>query len=121
MSRLHHLPGLLFISAPCSTQTRTMDQGSMQQMPSEKSSNAINRVAHNVTPALLRRDTRIDAQKTKSLCCVAAGINNTCRSNPEALIPHERLRQAAPADTTLIASDRPHAQPAKEYKHPGSI
>lgn len=65
--------------------------------------------------ALLRNAASVDAQKTKSFCCVAAGITALCCSTTEALIPHEKLREAANPDATLIAQERPPAQPAVGY------
>lgn len=117
MNRAHHLPGLLFLGMPCTASWHTADLGSKPHMTSEESDNAILQADHVTDLALLRGGTRINAQETKSLCCVAAGITSPANAYIKALIPHERLRRAAPADTTLIASDRPHAQPAKGYKH----
>ena len=68
--------------------------------------------------ALLRNTCSINAQKTNSLCCAAAGIAPLCGSNTEVLVPHEKLREAATIDTTLIAQMRPPAQPVVGYKHP---
>lgn len=67
--------------------------------------------------ALLRNSYCITAQEKKSLCCAAAGITALCRSTTEVLVPHEKLREAATTDTTLIAEDRPLAQPAQGYIH----
>lgn len=58
-----------------------------------------------------------DAQETKSLCCAAAGIIAPLSATAEALIPHEKLREAATPDATLIAQDRPPAQPVVGYTH----
>ncbi|MGX0889241.1 hypothetical protein AB7M22_001249 [Pseudomonas sp. ADAK2 TE3594] len=68
--------------------------------------------------ALLRNANSVDAQKTKSLCCAAAGIIDPFSTTAEALIPHEKLREAATPDATLIAQNRPPAQPAVGYMHP---
>lgn len=65
--------------------------------------------------ALLRNTCSINAQKTNSLCCTAAGITALCRSNTEVLVPHKKLREAATTDTTLIAQVRSLAQPAQGY------
>ncbi|WP_202928198.1 hypothetical protein [Pseudomonas chlororaphis] len=67
-------------------------------------------------PALLCNDCGVDAQETKSLCCEAAGIIDPVCATAEALIPHEKLREAASVDATLIAQERPPAQPVVGYK-----
>lgn len=117
MKKANHLPGMLFTGAPCTGHSRAIDQGSTLDATPEESGNAIQQATHCVTTALLCIEPRIDAQRTKSFCCAAAGITTSCSSTQGALIPHKRLRWAAPAETTLIASDRPHAQLAKGYKH----
>ncbi|WP_256584587.1 hypothetical protein [Pseudomonas sp. Irchel 3F5] len=116
MNRAHHLAGLLFLSMPCAGSWHSANLGSKLHVTSEESDNAILQANHVTDLALLRAAARIDAQKTKSLCCIAAGIISPATAYMKALIPHERLRRAAPAETTLIASCRPHAQPAKGYK-----
>jgi hypothetical protein len=65
--------------------------------------------------ALLCNANGVDAQETKSLCCAAAGIIDPLTTTAEALIPHEKLREAATPDATLIAQTRPPAQPAVGY------
>ena len=60
--------------------------------------------------ALLCNASGVDTLETNSLCCAAAGIT-THLSETEALIPHEKLREAATPDATLIAQNRPPAQP----------
>jgi hypothetical protein len=60
----------------------------------------------------------VDAQETKSLWCGAAGITKPVSATAEALIPHEQLREAVHPDATLIAQNRPPAQPALGYTHP---
>ncbi|WP_347929469.1 hypothetical protein [Pseudomonas helvetica] len=65
--------------------------------------------------ALLCNANDVDTQKTKSLCCAAAGITASISATAEALIPHEKLREAATPDATLIAQDRPPAQPVVGY------
>ena len=60
----------------------------------------------------------VDAQKTKSLWCGAAGITKPVSATAEALTPHEKLREAMHPDATLIAQNRPPAQPAAGYTHP---
>lgn len=119
MSRAHNLPGLLFLSMSCTSYWRAADLGSTQQMTSEESDNAAPQADHVTELALLRLIARIDVKKTKSHCCVAAGTISPARAATKVLIPHERLRQATLADTTLIAPDRQHAQPTKGYKHVG--
>lgn len=79
-------------------------------------------MTHALTPhqnqaALLRNTCSITAQKTNSLCCAVAGITALCRSTPEVLIPHEKLRVAATTDTALIAQVRSLAQPAQGCIH----
>lgn len=70
------------------------------------------------TTALLRKETSVDTLETNSLCCAAAGIIAPSISTTEALIPHEKLREAATPNATLNAQNRPPAQLAEGYKHP---
>jgi hypothetical protein len=72
------------------------------------------------TTALLRKETSVDTLETNSLCCAAVGIIATSSSATEALIPHKKLRGAATPNATLIAQNRPPAQPAVGYTHPES-
>ena len=65
--------------------------------------------------ALLCIANDVDAQETKSLCCAAAGITALFSATAETLIPHEKLREAATLDATLIAQNRPPAQPVVGY------
>lgn len=67
--------------------------------------------------ALLCNATGVDALETKSLCCAAAGIIDPLSATAEAFIPHEKLREAATPDATLIAQTRPLAQPVVGYSH----
>ena len=60
----------------------------------------------------------VDAQETKSLCCEAAAITKPFRATAEALVPHEKLREAAHPEATLIAQNRSPAQPAVGYTPP---
>jgi hypothetical protein len=69
------------------------------------------------TTALLRTANGVDPLETNSLCCAAAGIIAPLSAAAEALIPHEKLREAAASDATLIAKNRPHAQPVVGYTH----
>ena len=73
---------------------------------------------HTTQPstALLCNAIRVDAPETKSLCCAAAGIIPPFSATTEVLIPHEKLRDATTTDATLIAQNRPPAQPVKGYK-----
>jgi hypothetical protein len=65
--------------------------------------------------ALLCIANDVDAQETKSLCCAAAGITAPISTTAEALIPHEKLREAATPNATLIAQNRAPAQPVVGY------
>ena len=65
--------------------------------------------------ALLRSSSRVDAPVKNSLCCEAAGIIAPSSTTAEALIPHEKLREAATPNETLIAQNRPPAQPVVGY------
>ena len=67
------------------------------------------------TTALLCEEVSVATLETNSLCCVAAGIIASSSSTTEALIPHEKLRGAATPNATLIAQNRPPAQPAEGY------
>ena len=64
-----------------------------------------------ISTALLRTTKGVDTLETNSLCCAAAGIITPLSATAEAFIPHERLREAATPDATLIAQNRPPAQP----------
>ena len=66
--------------------------------------------------ALLRTANRVDTTETNSLCCAAAGIIVPLSATAEALIPHEKLREAAAPNATLIAQNRPPAQLVQGYK-----
>lgn len=74
---------------------------------------------HNTqsTTALLRKEASVDTIETNSLCCAAAGIITPSSSTTEVLTPHEKLREAAAPDATLIAQNRPPAQLAVGYQH----
>ncbi|WP_256592723.1 hypothetical protein [Pseudomonas sp. 43NM1] len=67
--------------------------------------------------AFLRTAKGVDTRETNSLCCAAAGTIASLSATAEALIPHEKLRGAATPDATLIARDRPPAQPFMGYTH----
>lgn len=76
--------------------------------------------AQNATQAqaaLLRNDGEIATPVKNSLCCAAAGITALSNSTTEGLIPHKKLREAAPPEATLNAQKRPPAQPVVGYIH----
>ncbi|MFK3680659.1 hypothetical protein [Pseudomonas sp. NPDC088890] len=119
--RAHRQPGLLLDSAPRPGHNSFSVQASPQISTPKGSGYAVARAIRDAIPASLRDARSIDAQKTKSLCCKAAGIIQPLISPAEALIPHDKLREAALADATLIARDRPHAQPAEGYTHTPAV
>jgi len=119
--RAHHPTGLLFDSAPCTGHSRLDALASPQISTSEGSGHDVAQAIRDAIPASLRDESRIDTQKTKSLCCEAAGIIPPCSSPTEALTPHDKLREAAPADAKLFAQNRPHAQPAEGYMYPSAV
>lgn len=118
--RANHSTGLLFDSPPRAGHSRPTSV-SLQISASEGSGHDMTQAIRDAIPASLREVSSIDAQKTKSLCCEAAGVIHPLSSPAEALIPHDKLREAAPVDATLIAKNRPHAQPAKGYTHPSAV
>ena len=65
--------------------------------------------------ALLRNANGVDAPEANSLCCAAAGIIAPLSATAGAPLPHEKLREAATAGATLIAQNRPTAQPVVGY------
>lgn len=69
-----------------------------------------------IPAALLRNNNGITTPVKNSLCCAAAGITASSSANAGALIPHEKLREAATPNATLIAQNCPPAQPAKGYE-----
>lgn len=69
-----------------------------------------------IQAALLRNNDEITTPVKNSLCCEAAGITASSSANAEALIPHEKLREAATPKASLIAQNRPPAQLVKGYK-----
>jgi len=71
--------------------------------------------------ALLRSASGGAAPVKNSLCCAAAGITASSNATAEALTPHERLRRAAATEATLIAKNRPLAQPVVGYAHGGRV
>jgi len=66
--------------------------------------------------AFLRAADSVDTLETNSLCCAAAGIIAPSSATAEALIPHEKLREAASLDATLIAQNGMLAQPVEGYR-----
>ncbi|MFT2186336.1 hypothetical protein [Pseudomonas putida] len=120
VGRAHYPTGLLFDSPACAGHSRPTSV-SLQISASEGSGHDVSQAIRDAIPASLREVSSIDAQKTKSLCCEAAGIIHPLSSPAEALIPHDKLREAAPVDATLIAKNRPHAQPAEGYTHPSAV
>ncbi|CAI8808675.1 DUF305 domain-containing protein [Pseudomonas donghuensis] len=119
--RAYRQPGLLCDSAPRAEHSPHFAQASPQSSIPERSGHAIAQTHTDSIPASRRETHSIDAQRTKSLCCEAAGIIQPLSIPSEALIPHDKLREAAPADATLIAEKRSHAQPAEGYTHPSVI
>lgn len=85
---------------------------------SEESGMQMDQHDTQTTTALLRKETSVDTLETNSLCCAAAGIIAPSSSSTGALIPHEKLREAATPNATLNAQNRPPAQLAEGYKHP---
>lgn len=83
----------------------------------EKSGMQAEQFHHQDKAALLCNASRIAAPVNNSLCCTAAGIIALCSSTTEALTPHEKLREAANPDATLIAQIRPPAQLVEGYTH----
>lgn len=119
--RAHHQPGLLFDLLPSATSRTTIMGIPPLGSTTEGSGHATQQEFIEAAPASLREVRAVDAQKTKSLCCEAAGIIPPFSSPAEALIPHVKLREAAPVDGTLIAKNRPHAQPVEGYTHPFAV
>lgn len=118
--RVYYPTGLLFDSLPCSGHGAPTTV-SLQISAPEGSGHKVAEAITEAIPASLREAPCIDAQKTKSVCCEAAGIIHPLSSAAEALIPHDKLREAAPVDGTLIAKNRPHAQPAEGYTHTSAV
>ncbi len=75
--------------------------------------------AQNTTlpkPAFLRNNEGITTPVNNSYC-EAVSIIVPSNSSTEALIPHEKLREAATPNATLNAQNRPPAQPCVGYSH----
>jgi hypothetical protein len=94
---------------------RLMDQLSIEHR--RKAAASSHWTVSRLSAALLQTNPDVDAQKTKSLCCEAAGITAFTCATDEVRIPHEKLRRAATTGATLIAGDCPPAQPAQGYGH----
>jgi hypothetical protein len=109
-SNAHRNPAHAPSAADEPTRTRSSEESGMQKDQHNTQS----------TTALLCKGTSVDTPETNSLCCAAAGIIAPSSSTSEALVPHEKLREAATANATLIAQHRPPAQPAVGYTHPDS-
>ncbi|MCH5571209.1 hypothetical protein [Pseudomonas syringae] len=92
------------------TKPEASDESTCNQ-PSEESGSDRSQTDHQPQAALLRNSSWSTTQKTNSLCCTAAGITALPSSTTEAPVPHEKLREAATPDATLIAQNRPPAQP----------
>lgn len=93
------------------TRNRTSEESGMQKDQHNTQS----------ATALLCNEVSVDTLEANSLCCAAAGIIAPSSSTTEALIPHEKLREAATPNATLIAQNSPPAQPAEGYTHPECI
>lgn len=106
----HRNPANAPSAADAPTRTHTSEESGMQMDQHDTQS----------TTALLRKETSVDTLETNSLCCAAAGIIAPSSSTAEALIPQEKLREAATPNATLIAQNRPPAQPAVGYTHADS-
>lgn len=74
-----------------------------------------------VLTALLRNPCGIDTPVKNSLRCTAAGITALRSTTTEVLIPHVKLRGAAPPEATLNAQACPPAQPVVGYTHARSM
>jgi hypothetical protein len=104
-SHTHRNPAHASPAAVEPTRNQTSEESGMQKDQHNTQS----------TPALLREETSVDTLETNSLCCAAAGIISASSTSTEALIPHEKLREAATPNATLTAQNRPPAQPAEGY------
>ncbi|WP_460410318.1 MULTISPECIES: hypothetical protein [unclassified Pseudomonas] len=107
-SSIHHNPAHAPLAADEPTRTRTSEESGMHKDQHTSQS----------TTALLCEAASVTTLETNSLCCEAAGIIAPSSSTTEALIPHKKLREAATPNATLIAQNRPPAQPAVGYTHP---
>lgn len=101
----HRNPANAPSAAAAPTRTHTSEESGMQMVQDDTQS----------TTALLRKEISVDTLETKSLCCEAAGIIALSSSTTEALVPHEKLREAATPNATINAQKRPLAQPVVGY------
>ncbi|WP_116893595.1 hypothetical protein [Pseudomonas syringae] len=92
------------------TKPEASDESTCNQ-PSEESGGDRSQADHQAQAALLRNSSWSATQKTDSLCCTAAGITALTSTTTAAPVPHEKLREAATHDATLIAQSRLPAQP----------
>jgi len=85
--------------------------GPTRYRTSEESGMSMGQHTTQTSTALLSNASAVNTLETNSLCCAAAGIIAPLSATAEALISHEKLREAATPDATLIAQNRPPAQP----------
>ncbi len=109
-SHTHRNPAHASPAADGPTRNRTSEESGMQKDQNNTQS----------PTALLREEASVDTLETNSFCCAAAGIIASLSSTTEALIPHQKLREAATPNATLIAQNRPPAQLVVGYTHPDS-
>ena len=106
----HRNPANAPSAAEAPKRTRTSEESGMQKDQHTSQS----------PTALLCEEARVNTLETNSLCCEAAGIIAPSSSTTEALIPHEKLREAATPNATLIAQNCPPAQPVVGYPAPSA-
>ncbi|MBS7440601.1 hypothetical protein KID96_25075 [Pseudomonas syringae] len=92
------------------TKQEASDESTYNQASEESGSDRL-QTDHQAQAALLRNSSWSTTQKTNSLCCTAAGISALPSSTTTVPVPHEKLREAATHYATLIAQNRPPAQP----------
>jgi hypothetical protein len=110
-SNTHRDTAYASLAADEPTRNRTSEESGMQMDQHNTQSKT----------ALLCEAVSVDTPETNSLCCATAGIIAPSCSTTEALIPHEKLREAATPNATLTAQNRPPAQPAVGCTHPECI
>ncbi len=81
----------------------------------------MNQHTTQASTALLCNANGVDTPETNCLCCAAAGITAPLSATAEALIPQEKLREAATPDATLFAQNRPPAQLVVGYTHVSDV
>ena len=103
----HHTPAHASSAADEPPRNQTSEESGMQKDQ------------HDSQPstALLCKEASVDTLETNSFCCAAAGIIAPSSSTTEALIPHEKLREAPTPNATLTAHNRPPAKPSVGYTH----